>query len=61
VKVKVIHPSPGYHPIFGELKLGQIIDVPDKFNISGDLFKRVEQVEEIKSTKRGGKRYDYWA
>ena len=41
MKVKVKHPNPGHHPKFGRLEEGQIIEVPEDFDISGDLFEKV--------------------
>ncbi len=41
MKVKVIFSKPSYHPKFGRLSPGDIIEVPDDFPIDGKLFKKI--------------------
>ncbi|HDM78816.1 MAG TPA: hypothetical protein ENG51_20495 [Deltaproteobacteria bacterium] len=46
MKVKVIYDKPSYHPRFGYLKPGDVVEVPDDYPIKGSsLFKEVKEKE----------------
>ena len=44
MKVKVIYDIPSYHPRFGYLKPGDVLEVPDDYPIKGSsLFEKVKE------------------
>ena len=60
MKVKVIHLNPGHHPKFGLLTEGQIVDVPDDFDLSGRLFAKIIPEKPLQRKQKEVKRYGDW-
>jgi len=55
VKVRVIYDKPSYHPRFGYLKPGDVLEIPDDHPISSSqLFEEVKEEKEEEETYSEG-------